>query len=67
LNDHSAFTGAARRTRRPLLALAALHVRDVAGCRDALYLDGAISRLFEHRTGRDDPGGDMGAILGIVA
>jgi uncharacterized protein YigE (DUF2233 family) len=44
----------------------ALQLRDHAGCREALYLDGAISKLFERRTGRDDPAGDMGPILAIV-
>ena len=44
----------------------AVHLRDQAGCHDALYLDGAISKLFDRRTGRDDRSGDMGPILAIV-
>lgn len=44
----------------------ALYLRDHAGCRAALYLDGAISKLFDRRTGRDDRDGDMGPILAIV-
>jgi len=44
----------------------AAHLRDQAGCRDALYLDGAISKLFDRRSGRDDRSGDMGPILAVV-
>ena len=41
-------------------------LRDEAGCRDALYLDGAISKLYDARTGRDDRGEDMGPIFAVV-
>ena len=44
----------------------ALRLRDEAGCRDALYLDGAISKVWDARTGRADRGADVGPILAVV-
>lgn len=44
----------------------ALYLRDHVGCRDALYLDGAISQLLDERSGRNDEGVALGAILGVV-
>ncbi len=40
--------------------------RDGLGIRQALYLDGAISRLFAPQLGRDDFGFSMGPIVGVV-
>jgi len=44
----------------------ALRLRDEAGCRDALYLDGAISKMWDARTGRADRGAAVGPILAVV-
>jgi len=44
----------------------ALRLRDEARCRDALYLDGAISKMWDARTGRADQGADVGPILAVV-
>lgn len=41
--------------------------RDYFGCENALYLDGAISRLYLPTLGRDDLGGDFGPIIGVTA
>jgi uncharacterized protein YigE (DUF2233 family) len=41
--------------------------RDRLGARDALYLDGSISRLYAPALGRNDAGFPMGPILGLVA
>lgn len=40
--------------------------RDGLGLRDALYLDGSISRLFAPDLNRDDLGFPMGPIVGVV-
>ena len=40
--------------------------RDVLGVRDALYLDGSISRLHHPASGRSDPGLPMGPILVVT-
>jgi len=40
--------------------------RDTADCPNALYLDGAISRVFSADLGRNDPGLRMGPIVGVV-
>lgn len=45
----------------------ARYFRDHLGARDALYLDGQISRLHAPQMGRDDPGWPMGPIIGLVA
>ena len=37
------------------------------GCPEALYLDGAISRLHAPSLGHPDPEGDFGGMLGVVA
>ena len=44
----------------------ALYLRDQVGCRDALYLDGAISQTLDTRSGRSDEGVPLGPILGVV-
>ncbi len=44
----------------------ALTLRDQVGCRNALYLDGAISQALDARSGRIDEGVPLGAILGVV-
>jgi uncharacterized protein YigE (DUF2233 family) len=44
----------------------ALRLRDEAGCRDALYLDGTISKMWDARTGRADRGADVGPLLAVV-
>ena len=44
----------------------ALHLRDQVGCRNALYLDGAISQVLDARSGRSDVGVPLGPILGVV-
>ncbi|MFM2357036.1 MAG: hypothetical protein RLZZ528_2772 [Pseudomonadota bacterium] len=41
--------------------------RDGLGVRDALFLDGSISRLYAPRIGRDDFGFPMGPIIGVAA
>ena len=41
--------------------------RDHLKTPNALYLDGSISRLYAPQVGRDDPGEDMGPIVGVVA
>ncbi|HEY0213830.1 MAG TPA: phosphodiester glycosidase family protein [Paenirhodobacter sp.] len=41
--------------------------RDALGARDALYLDGSISRLMVPAQGRSDFGWPMGPIVGVVA
>ncbi|TFL20068.1 phosphodiester glycosidase family protein [Jannaschia formosa] len=40
--------------------------RDVLGVRDALYLDGSVSRLYAPALGRADPGRRMGPILVVT-
>ncbi len=40
--------------------------RDVLGVRDALYLDGTVSRLHDPASGRSDPGLPMGPILVVT-
>jgi uncharacterized protein YigE (DUF2233 family) len=44
----------------------ALYLRDQVGCRNALYLDGAISQALDARSGRIDEGVPLGTILGVV-
>lgn len=44
----------------------AIYLRDQVGCRNALYLDGAISQLLDTRSGRSDEGVPLGPILGVV-
>jgi uncharacterized protein YigE (DUF2233 family) len=44
----------------------ATYFRDALKCSNALYLDGAISRLFSTDLGRNDPGLAMGPIVGVV-
>ena len=44
----------------------ALYLRDQVGCRNALYLDGAISLVLDTRSGRSDEGVPLGPILGVV-
>jgi uncharacterized protein YigE (DUF2233 family) len=47
----------------------ALHLRDVVRCRDALYMDGVISSVYDARTGRSDavsPANPLGPILAYV-
>lgn len=45
----------------------AIFLRDRLGVRDALYLDGSISKLYARGLGREDLGRPMGPILGVVA
>jgi len=40
--------------------------RDTLNCPNALYLDGAISRLYAPELERNDPGAAMGPIIGVV-
>ncbi len=40
--------------------------RDALGVRDALYLDGNISRLYAPQIGRRDAGFPMGPVVGVV-
>lgn len=40
--------------------------RDLFGCDDALYLDGAISRMYLKRLRPNDLGGDFGAIISVT-
>ena len=40
--------------------------RDELKCRDALYLDGAISRMYSRELKRHDGGTDLGPMLGVV-
>lgn len=44
----------------------ALRLRDQVGCRNALYLDGAISQVLDTRSGRSDEGVPLGPIIGVV-
>ena len=44
----------------------ALYLRDQVGCRNALYLDGAISQALDARSGRLDEGVPLGPILRVV-
>ncbi|MEI9928025.1 MAG: hypothetical protein WDN44_10475 [Sphingomonas sp.] len=37
--------------------------RDRLGCADALYLDGAVSRLWDPVSARRDEGADVGPIV----
>jgi len=39
---------------------------DEVGCRNALYLDGAISQVLDARSGRRDEGVAPGPIIGVV-
>jgi uncharacterized protein YigE (DUF2233 family) len=41
-------------------------LRDQVGCRNALYLDGAISQVLDTRSGRSDDGVPLGPIIGVV-
>lgn len=40
--------------------------RDYLGAKDALFLDGQVSRLYAPGIGRNEPGLDMGPIIGVV-
>jgi len=40
--------------------------KDVFNCQDALFLDGAVSRMYCPELGRMDTGGNFGTILGLV-
>lgn len=40
--------------------------RDVLHCRDALYLDGAVSSLYSPGLGRNDRSTDLGPLFGAV-
>lgn len=40
--------------------------RDALGLKQALFLDGSISRLYDAKTGRSDLGWPIGPILGVV-
>jgi len=44
----------------------ASYFRDVLGCRDALYLDGAISSVYHRENAGIGPGVDLGPMLGVV-
>ena len=44
----------------------ALYLRDQVGCRNALYLDGAISQALDARSGRGDGGVPLGPLIGVV-
>jgi uncharacterized protein YigE (DUF2233 family) len=44
----------------------ALFVRDTLGCREALYLDGTISSLFDRKSGRADARAKLGPIFAVV-
>ena len=44
----------------------AAYFRDVLKCRDALYLDGAISSLYSEQLNRHDARAPLGPILGIA-
>lgn len=44
----------------------ALLFKEYLGCKDALYLDGAISKMYLPALNRFELGGDFGPILGIV-
>ena len=41
-------------------------LRDGLGARNALYLDGSISRMYAPDIGRNDFGLPMGPIVGVV-
>ncbi|QYF92047.1 phosphodiester glycosidase family protein [Massilia sp. PAMC28688] len=45
----------------------ALFMRDELGCRDALYLDGSISSLYDKEQGRQDLRGLLGPMIAITA
>ncbi|AHE54501.1 phosphodiester glycosidase family protein [Sphingomonas sanxanigenens] len=40
--------------------------RDELGCRDALYLDGSISRLWDPAAGREDRGAPLGPMVVVL-
>ncbi len=40
-------------------------LRDELGCRDALYLDGAVSSLWDPAAGRQDPSRSLGPLLAV--
>ncbi len=42
------------------------YFRDVLGTKNALYLDGTISRIYAPALDRNDPGAAMGPIIGVV-
>lgn len=44
----------------------ASYFRGELGARNALYLDGTISRLYAPELDRNDPGAEMGPIVGVV-
>jgi len=44
----------------------AMLFKEVYNCKNALYLDGAISKMYLPALGRRDTGGNFGAIIGIV-
>ena len=44
----------------------AVLLRDRVGCRNALYMDGAISQVLDARSGRVDEDVPLGPILGVV-
>lgn len=44
----------------------ATYFLEVLGARNALYLDGTISRLYAPELDRNDPGSAMGPIIGVV-
>jgi uncharacterized protein YigE (DUF2233 family) len=40
--------------------------RDKFGCKNALYLDGAISKMYLKESRKDDMGGDFGVMISVV-
>ncbi len=40
--------------------------KEIFGCKDALYLDGAISKMYLPKINRKELGGDFAAIIGVV-
>lgn len=44
----------------------AVFFRDSLHCKDALYLDGAISRMYSEKLQRNDAGANLGPMFGVV-
>lgn len=44
----------------------AAYFRDTLGCRDALYLDGSVSTLFQPAQNRTGQASDLGPMIGVI-
>jgi uncharacterized protein YigE (DUF2233 family) len=65
INDHGAVVFAISNTPTNFYDFALLF-REVLKCKEALYLDGAISRMYLPALQRFETGGEFGALIGVT-